>query len=693
MLKARHLIPVLLVVLALLAYRNPLRSPFIFDDIQHIVKNPQIRQLWPPSESLFHSSRPVVQLSLATNYALGGLNPWGFHLFNVIVHICAALILYGVVRRTLISGTLRSKYEGSAPWLAGMISSIWLVHPLQTESVTYTIQRGESMMGLFYLLTLYCVIRSHGSPRRTWWETGAIGACALGMGCKPVMATAPLVVAFFDRAFLAASWKEVFRNRWRLYAGLAVTWLLLPLFLALAPSDWNDSAGFTSRGVSALPYLLTQPSAILHYLRLAFWAQPLCFDYGWQYGWPLRATLQDAGPELIVVGLLLVATVWTWRRKPALGFLGIAFFLILAPTSSFIPVADLVVEHRMYLSLAAVIMLVVIGAFELGNRFWGDQKNKLRIVGTAGYAALLLPLLFLTVRRNGDYASELSLWQDTVAKCPQNPRAHDCLGLALMRDGRIAEAVSHYEQALRIKPDYPEVHNNLGLALVQSGKFEEAINQYRQALRFKPDYAEAHNDLAIALFRVGQVPEAVKEFEKAIQVRPDFAEAYYNLGNALARTGQLQDALRNFEQALRINPNYAEAHYSMAVVLVQTGRTKEAIAHYDQILRISPNATSIQNNFAWLLATIEPSQGGDPLRALGLAQQVCRETGNRVAACLDTLAAAYAAAGQFESAVTTAQSAIALARSAGQTQLVIEVESRLRLYQKGHPYRARHKTL
>lgn len=677
--------------MALLAYHNSFHNEFIFDDVRHIVKNLRIRQLWPPGEILFHSSRPVVHLSLAVNYALGQLNPWGYHLFNVVIHICAALILYGVIRQTLVSESLQPKYNGSAPWLAGAVSLIWLLHPLQTESVTYTIQRGESMMGLFYLLTLYCVIRSKGSSRSIWWRVSAIAACGLGMGCKPVMVTAPLVVALYDRAFLAKSWSEVLRERRMLYAGLAATWLLLPLFLALAPSEWNDSAGFASRGIPALPYILTQPSVILHYLRLAFWPHPLCFDYGWHYGWPVRQTLRDAWPELIAVGALLSATGWAWRRKPALGFLGICFFMILAPTSSFVPVADLVVEHRMYLPLAAVITMVVVGGFELGKHLLGAPQETQRILAWAVGGTLVPLLTILTIQRNRGYTSELSIWQDTVVKCPQNPRAHDCLGLALVRAGRFPEAVSHYQQALRIKHDYTEVHNNLGLVLAQSGKIHEAIEHYEQALRLKPDYAEAHNNLAIALFELGKAQEAMEHFEQAVQIQPDFAEAYYNLGNALARTGQLESAIRKYQDAVRVNPQYMEAHYSMAVVLLQAGQTKDAIGHYDQILRINPNAASIQNNLAWVLATVPTAEGGDPVRAVNLAQQVCERPGNRTAASLDTLAAAYAAAGRFNDAITAAQNAIELARSAGQSQLVREIEGRLQLYRDGHAYRPGHR--
>ena len=283
--KTQALIPLLVIVAAVWAYHDSLCDAFVFDDIPHISENLCIRRLWPPWDVLSHSSRPVVNLSVAVNYALGGLNPRGYHVFNVAVHIFVALTLYGVVRRTLLSQSLPPAF-GRAAWpLAGAATLIWLVHPLQTESVTYTIQRGESLMSLFYLLTLYCVIRSDGASRENWWRIGAVVSCALGMACKPVMVTAPLVTLLYDRAFLVKSWREVWRRRGWLYAGLAASWLLLPPLLANAPTEWKASAGFEFQGIPPLQYARMESVAIVRYLRLAFGPHPLCLDYGWRYHW------------------------------------------------------------------------------------------------------------------------------------------------------------------------------------------------------------------------------------------------------------------------------------------------------------------------------------------------------------------------------------------------------------------------
>ena len=230
-----QLLPALVIIcVGLYAYHNSLRGPFVFDDVPAIRDNPTIHQLWPPWQALSPpqadnpvTARPVVNLSLAVNYALGGLNVWGYHVVNLAIHILGALVLYGVVRRTLLCASLRERYGDEARWLALAVALIWVVHPLQTESVTYLIQRTESLMGLFFLLTLYCVIRGSTSSGRRGWYAAAIVCCALGMGSKEVMVVAPLTVLLYDRAFLSGSFREALRARAALYAGLCGCWLVL----------------------------------------------------------------------------------------------------------------------------------------------------------------------------------------------------------------------------------------------------------------------------------------------------------------------------------------------------------------------------------------------------------------------------------------------------------------------------------
>ena len=234
---------------------------------------------------------------------------------------------------------------------------------------------------------------------------------------------------------------------------------------------------------------------------------------------------------------------------------------------------------------------------------------------------------------------------------------------------------------------YAEAHNILGLYLQRAGRVPEAIAQYEQALRFEPDHAKARNNLGNALRQTGNIPEAIEQYELAIRINPNLTETHINLGNALLTSGRTLEAIGQYEQALRINPDSAEAHRDLALALEQTHRPREAIAHYEQALRIRPDRPEIQNNLAWLLATLAPAEGGDPIRAVSLAERICQLTNNRMPPYLDTLAAAYASAGRFNDAIATAQKAIDLANSAALPTVAAQIEPRLQLYQRGQPYR------
>uniref|UniRef100_Q01QH2 TPR repeat-containing protein n=1 Tax=Solibacter usitatus (strain Ellin6076) TaxID=234267 RepID=Q01QH2_SOLUE len=674
--QAERFVPAAIVVLGVLSYLNSLHTPFIFDDRYHIVENLRIRHLWPPWEILTHSSRPVIHLSLALNYALGGLDPWGYHAFNICIHVLAALVLYGIVRATFLSDSLRHRWARVATPLAGMIAALWLVHPIQTESVTYTIQRGESLMGLFYLLTLYCVIRLHNSSRGKLWGAAAIACCLFGMSCKGVMATAPIVVLLYDRTFLSSSWAELAQRRKGLYLGLAATWLVYPLLLSQAPEEWKDSAGFNYAGLSPFQYAITQPSVILHYLRLAFWPSELCLDYGWP---PVKGIGDALAPGIVICALIL-AFVWAWRRNAPLGFFGIWFFLILIPTSSFIPIADLAVEHRMYLSLAAVIALAVTGLAALSQRRAAKEPIRIPAAGWVACALVIAVFTALTIRRNSDYSSMLTMWESTVRTSPGNPRAHYDFGVSLEGAGQTQPAIAQYQTAIQLNPGYSEALNNLGHALLKAGKPSDSVVYLQRAIAIKPSLPETHTSLATALAQIGKFQEAEREFAQALRLNPDYEEAHNNLGILLSMEHRPTEAIEHWTQALRLNPAMPDTHTNIATALTETGSIREALAHYDQALRIQPDYLRAQIGMAKLLATAQVAQGGDPVRAVAIAERACQLTGNRDPVCLDTLAISYAAANRFDDALKTGQAALQLAGSQGLADLSREIEAHLQFY-------------
>jgi tetratricopeptide (TPR) repeat protein len=479
------------------------------------------------------------------------------------------------------------------PWLlAFIVAVLWTVHPLQTESVTYISQRAESLMGLFYLLTLYCFIRSSESSTPVFWQILSILACLLGVLSKENIATVPLMVLLYDRTFCAGTFAEAWRRRSRYYLGLAVPWLALA---RLMTGLNRRGAGF-GEGVDWRSFAMTSCRSVVMYLKLALWPHPLVIDYGTQ----MIRDAAEAAPFALVVAALLGLVAIALRYRPVLGFAGAWFFVILAPSSSVVPVpGQPMAEHRMYLSLAAVIALVVTGFHALFGRR-----------GLWAFAAVAAAFMWLTVERNRDYRSELDIWSDTVAKRPDNERAHNALGRALMDiPGRRPEAISEFEAALRIKPDYAEAHFNLGTALSQMpGRMAEAGSEFEAALRYKPDYAEAHDSLANVLAGIpGHLSEAIGEYEAALRYDPDLAEAHNNLGSALARFPErLPEAIVEYETAIRIKPDYAEAHFNLAIALSRaSGGLTDAIAEYRAALSIRPDYPEALNNLGSALA-------GDP---------------------------------------------------------------------------------
>jgi protein O-mannosyl-transferase len=740
---------------ALAAYCDSFAGPLILDDPYWITNNPSIRHLWPVWPVLFPPNieqiggRPVVNLTLAVNYALGGMNVWGYHVANLAIHVLAAWLLFGVVRRTLMVPSLQSRFGSVATPLALVVALLWTLHPLQTAAVTYVIQRTEALVGLFYLLTLYCVIRGATSTRtRLSWYVAAIVSCLLGMATKEVMVTAPLIVLLYDRTFLAGSFREAWRRRHVLYLALAATWSIVAALL-LATGFHGGTTGFAVETCTWWSYLLTQPGVIVHYLRLAFWPVGLCLDYRW----PAARSLGDVLPPLIMVIGLLVATVWALAKRPAWGFLGAWFFVILAPTSSFVPIQDMAFEHRMYLSLAALVGGAVIGGRMAIDRLVGADKASQIICGGA---VLLVGITFgtLTFYRNLDYRSDLAIWEDTTAKSPGNERAHNNLGSALTHCRRFDEAIAQYQKALKIKPDhaqtlnnygltladcgrldeaieqyqkafdvqpdYAEALNNLGNALAASGRGEEAVAQYQKAVDIKPNYAEAHNNLGFALAGRGRIEEAIASYRKTLTIEPDLAAAHNNLGLALAGRGIMDEAIVHYQKALNAQPNYAEAQNNLANALANCGRFDEALDHYQKsltikpdyanarenrrivssqreaflqalaerraLLRARPDDLALLNETAWILATNPNASIRNAAEAVELAERAVQLSSGKEPAVLGTLAAAYAEAGRFPEALQTAGKALALATEQGNQPLAESINAKVPLYQSHTPF-------
>ena len=629
----------IIIIAALGAYHNSFSGPFILDDNRSIVENQTIRQLFSIKQVLLPpvgavQRRPIVNLSLALNYRLGGLEVTGYHVFNLITHILVALTLFGVVRRTLRQPVIPEVLRGPSTGLALVIALIWTVHPLGSNAVTYIIQRTELLVALFYLLTLYCVIRGNSSRRSVFWYVVAVMTCLVGMGSKEVMISAPFMIFLYDRLFLSRSFKEVIRQRGLLYLGLVAT---CGLVIAFLPHGKGSTFGLPD-------YAPKQFAAITTYLKLCFWPAPLILDYGMGK----TPSFWQALPYAIFVIALLIATLVGVRYKPRLGFLGIWFFCLLAPSSSFVGLNEWAAEKRMYLPLAAVVVAVVLGGYIVLAR-----RAKLgRVLGYILAGAVVVVFGLLTFDRNYDYASEFSIWDATVIACPDNHRAYNNRGMAHRNNGNYDLAIQDFDQAIALRPAYAQAYNSRGFVYSYRANYDLAISDLNKAIELEPGYAEAYNNRGISYGRKGELDRAIGDFNMAIKLNSRDARAYSNRGLAYLAKGDYKRAIRDFDQAIAINPASAPAY----------------------------------NNLAWILATHKDSKVRDGARAVQLAEKACELTGYKDPTNLDTLAAAYAQLGQFDKAVETAKKAMQIARAAKNEKLAKDIQKNLELYEAKRPY-------
>jgi tetratricopeptide (TPR) repeat protein len=646
----------ILVVAGVVFYSNTFSSPFIFDDKAYIAQKETLHQLWPLWTPMLNSHRPVADFSFALNYALddfldlfqsgdpsfapsvGNLGSqsvkhtfhyWAYHAVNLAIHVAAALILFDFTRRTLSRGALALRYGQVAWGLALSVALLWLVHPLQTESVTYVYQRFESLMGMFFLLTFYCFLRAQDSPRAVWWYVGSVAACLLAMGSKEVAAAAPPLLLWYDRAFLASGWRELLRRRWPFYAALAGVLLLLALLMLHMRPVYASGGILKVEGVGPLEYARTQPGVILHYLRLSVWPQGQNLDYGW----PVANTWLGIVPPLGIVLGLLGLTVWCAWRHPAWGFLGGWFFLILAPTSSIAPIRDLAFEHRMYLSLAAVLAALVVGGYELLPRlpfYRSGTRLQQRLIQIVPLVVATVALGSATYVRNTVYFSPISLWRDIIAKAPDHPRAYNNLGLMYMMVRQPPEVARSYQreaerlfrEAIKLDPKYYDAHYNLAQILTNKGREgrNEAIEHFTVCLDANSWFVpHSHHNLALLLLDKGQAQEARRHLEIAMEKEPKNILIRNNLAAVVERTDPAA-ALELYQKTLALAPDDPRTMMSMAMALEDMGRRQEALHWYGQTLQHDPQ-DSLSPMVRFRIAKLLPPEDPRILEHLVLALQ------------------------------------------------------------------------
>jgi tetratricopeptide (TPR) repeat protein len=594
---------VFLAVIVFFIYAKTLTGDYIFDDIHNIKDNPHIRLTQITPEGLIKAAlespsarRPIANISFALNYYFYGYNVVGFHLVNILIHITNGMFLYLLITITLRTPTLRASYL-MYRWVPFFAAFIWLVHPIQTQSVSYVVQRMNSMATLFYALSmlLYVQARLAREKRKQVLLFSAAAFCAvLALGSKEIAATLPFFVFLYEWYFFQdLSW-EWFKKRIPVWIGMLILLTIIALiFLDGSPLE-KILSGYATHHLTMAQRGLSQFRVVIFYISLLLWPRPsrLNLDHA---DFQPSLSIVDPVTTVFAIGAItgfLVLAILLAKKERLISFCILWYFGNLFIESSIIGL-ELVFEHRNYLPS----MFFIFAAVFLSYRYL-----KPKWLAPVLLSVVAVVFAFWTYERNDVWRSRVLIWKDCAQKSPQNPRAYNNLGVALADLGHYREAVDQYRRALQINPRYADAYTNFGRAMASQGNIDAAIGHFNTALKISPGNYAAHNNLGIALALQGRHQEAIAHFSEALAINPDFVNAHNNLGAALKNQGRLAEATVHFRTALKIDPHFAPAHNNLGMALADQGRWDEAIAHFSEALRIDPGYENARKNLEDSLA-------------------------------------------------------------------------------------------
>ena len=653
---------IVITLFTVIIYSNIYQSSFVFDDRPGIQEKLDIRSVGNYlSVDRLLKPRDIVNLTFALNFRFGKLNVFGYHLINVLIHIINGFLVYFLSltvfkqlspsftkpfgrlngpNSKLKRSTSKERRQGtktgrkqkskkapslgrnthpapsqssiinlqsSIPWMSLVAALIFVAHPIQTQAVTYTVQRFASMAAMFYLASVLFYLKARimvqssklKAQRSGRYSLSAFFGLSIVCGMlaflsKQNTASLPGVILLAEYLLIDRTW-EGWKRKIPWFCLTFAFWGLFVLYVIGFFSGGIEGQGLLedvsrltqeTENVSRWSYLCTQFNVLVIYIRLLL----LPIGQNLDYLYPFKTGFFDGYTPLafaFLIGVIAIG-VWNIRKKPVTCFGIFWVFITLSVESSLIPIKDALFEHRLYLPMFGFALIISYLVFHLLSKriSWAVAISVVVILclGTATYL------------RNITWQDNTNLWSDVVSKNFHNYRAHNNLGFALIEQGRAEEAIEHYLQALRIKPDHYKAHYNMGVALDKQGRTEEAIERYLQALRIKPDYVEAQNNLGNALDKQGRAEEAIEHYLQALRIKPDHYKAHYNMGVALDKQGRTEEAIERYLQALRIKPDYVEAQNNLGNALDKQGRTEEAIEHYLQALRIKPDYAEAHNN-------------------------------------------------------------------------------------------------
>ena len=630
----------LILAAVLAAYSNALDVPFYFDDEQYVRDNPKIRDLSGlvvPTET-----RHLTYLTFALNYAACGLSTTCFHVTNVLIHAATSWLVFLFVSLTMRTPAMAGVAGSNA--LALLAALVFALHPVATQAVTYLTQRFASQATMFYLLTMVLYVKARsvgagaaggaGSPLlRSPLYWAAVVSALLAALSKEIAFTLPFMLLLYEATFFTAL--RDLKGRLPALLPFLAAVSVIPL-LVLGGEGVASAQVYDLKNIPPDTYLITQLRVIVTYVRLLFYPAGLRL----QYEYPRFDSFFDVEVifSFLFLASIVVFAVYLMRRasSPTVSRLvpfGIFwFFLALSVESSFIPIEDVIFEHRLYLPLTGA-------ALAFASAVWWGHG---RVFGSEGRGAAFLliilvavPLGAATYQRNGVWADELVFWEGEAALSPGAARVRNNLGLAYYKRGRTGDAVAEYKLAAELGKfgRVAAVSNfNLGLAYVSIGRLDDAADAYERAVMMDPDYVAALTGLGGILVQKGVYGEGLKRLDRALELSPGHAdalsyraEAYialgrmdegmealaaaeaessgdgrarYNLGVVYMRLAVASEAVRSFEEAIALDPDLAEAHSNLGIVYARTGRVEEAARVLRRAVELRPGLVEARNNLA-----------------------------------------------------------------------------------------------
>jgi tetratricopeptide (TPR) repeat protein len=614
--KNQYLIAFLIITaIGFIAYSNTFDAPFHFDSLESIRDNELIRDLGNLKDIFQkYKTRPIGYASFAVNYALGGLNLFGLHFVNILIHIINAFLVF-ILTGLILKTPKANLPPAQAKWVALFAALVFAVHPIQTQAVTYIVQRLTALAALFYLLSLigylkYCLMAMQEEPdrkrRQYQWLAFSLIAALFGMFTKEITFTIPFAVILLDIALFRSSLREVKASFKRLLPFLCLIPVIPCLYLSGSFVQSTDQVIPGSHTlISHKEYIYTQFNVIRTYIRLLFVPVNQNLDYNYplyQYFFNMPTVLSF----LLILALITLGAFLFKRGERVSGFCILFFFLALSVESSLIPIEDVIFEHRLYLPMAGFSMVVSYAFFRYGPRlFKASGEDPYPVPFKVVLGGLILVLAVLTYNRNQVWKSDLALWQDIVNKSPGNYRAHNNLGNAYKRDNRIDLAVIEYRKALNTFPEYTNALNNLANAYEKKGIMDSALIYYEKALKLTSGsarHADKHRivltNMAGIYSNLGMADSAISYNQAVVKIAPDDYTAHYNLAINYERKRLFNEAIRQYQKCLRINPAFISAHYNLGNLYNRMDRKESAIQAYQAVLKTDSLHLKARNNLA-----------------------------------------------------------------------------------------------